>query len=170
VKTDFKGRSVIITEAKMMSDGPCEKTKLLKRTGELLNSIIEGLNEVDMETKQKIMKLCGETCASSDGDLEIAKRIAEETTDEREILARVNKEILWCGTWTRKGNTIQSVCVECGCPLVGNKVVKLTETFCYCSRGWIKKVFETVLKRPLDVQLKKSIGRGDKFCKFVIRT
>ena len=145
-----------------------EQAKLLKRASEVLNSIINGLDEVDLEARQKIMELCGEACARSDGDLEIAKRIAEETTDEEEILTKVNKEIPWCGTWTRKGNTIQTTCVKCGCPLVRNRVVNLTGTFCYCSRGWVKKIFETVLKKHVNVELEKSIGLGDKVCKFVV--
>jgi len=147
-----------------------ETKKLLKRTGYVLNSIIKGLDEVDLKTRKKIMELCGEACARSDGDLEIAERIAEETVDEEEVVAKVNEEILWCGTWTRKDNTLRSTCVKCGCPLVGNKVVDLTGTFCYCSRGWVKKIFETVLKKPVTVELQKSIGFGDKVCEFVVYT
>ena len=154
----------------MMLNKLDEKAKLLKRAGKLLSSIIKGLDEVDLETRKGIMELCGEACARSDGDLEIAKRIAEEATDEKEILARINKEILWCGTWTKKGSTIQSTCVECGCPLIRNKVVDLTGTFCYCSTGWVKKIFETALKKPVTVELEKSIGLGDKICKFVVYT
>lgn len=145
-----------------------EKTRLLKRTGELLNSIIKGLDKVDLETRLKIMELCGEACARSDGDLEIAQRIAEESADEDEILARVNREIPWCGTWIRKNNAIQTVCTKCGCPLVRDEVVNLTGTFCYCSRGWVIKIFETVLKKPVDVELEESIGRGNKVCKLVV--
>jgi len=114
------------------------------------------------------MELCGEACAQEDGDLEIAKMIAEEASDEDEALAMMNKEILWCGMWTQKDNTIQSTCVKCGCPLVRNEVVDLTGTFCYCSRGWVKKIFETLLKKPVDVKLEKSIGLGDEVCKFVV--
>ena len=151
-----------------MANEADEKAKLLKRAGAVLNSILKGLDEIDLETRQKIMELCGEACAREDGDLEIAKRIAEEAADEDEILARANKEILWCGIWARKGNRIQCTCVKCGCPLVIDKVVDLTGTFCYCSRGWVKKIFETLLKKPVNVELQKSIGLGDKVCKFVV--
>jgi len=151
-----------------------KNAKLLKLTGGLLNSIIRGLEEVDIETRKKIMELCGETCAGEalfgGGNLDIAKRIAEETIDEEEVLRRANEELFWCSSWTRKGNTIQSTCVKCGCPLVRNNVVDLTGTFCYCSRGWVKKIFETLLKKPVSVELEKSIGLGDKTCKFVVYT
>jgi hypothetical protein len=146
------------------------ENKLLRRASYVLNSIVKGLDNVDLETRQKIMELCGEACACEDGDLEIAKKIARETTDEGEILARVNKEISWCGTWIRKGDTIQSTCGRCGCPLVRNKIIDSTGTFCFCSRGWVKRIFETVLKKSLTVELEKAIGRGDEVCKFVIYT
>jgi len=151
-----------------------KNAKLLKLAGGLLSSIIKGLDEVDLETRKKIMELCGGTCAEEalfgGGDLEIARRIGEEAADEDEILERMNREILWCGPWIRKGSTIQSTCVECGCPLVKNNVVDLTGTFCYCSRGWVKKIFETLLKKPVSVELEKSIGFGDEVCKFVVNT
>ncbi|MFX0097140.1 MAG: DUF6144 family protein [Candidatus Hodarchaeota archaeon] len=148
-----------------------KKEKLLRLAGDLLSSIVRGLNQIDLETRKKIMELCGEVCAKDifcGGGLDIAERIAEEEDNEERILERVNKEILWCGTWTKEGKSIQSICKECGCPLVKNRVVDLTGTFCYCSRGWVKKIFETLLNRPVDVKLEKSIGRGDKICKFVV--
>lgn len=70
------------------------------------STIIKGLEEVDLETRQKIMELYEEACACEDNDLEIARKIAAETTDEEQILARVNKEISWCGTW------VQSTCAQ----------------------------------------------------------
>ena len=147
-----------------------EKEKLLRRASFVLNAIIKGLDDLDVETREKIMESCGEACAREDGDLEIAERIARETVNEEEILARVNKEITWCGTWARRGDTIQTTCTRCDCPLVKNRIVSPTGTFCNCSRGWVKSIFETVLKKSVSVELEKSIGRGDEICKFVIHT
>ena len=144
------------------------KENVLRRASCVLSSIIRGLDEVDDETKQRIMELCGEACAREDGDLEIAEKIAKETDDEKEILNRVNEEISWCGTWIQKGNTIQSTCSACGCPLVRNHIVDSSEAFCYCSRGWVNLIFTTALKRPVSVELKESIGRGDQVCTFIV--
>lgn len=41
--------------------------------------------------------------------------------------------------------------------------------FCNCSRGWVKTVFGTVSGRPVEVELKQAIGRGDPVCEFVVR-
>lgn len=151
-----------------MSIDHAERGELLNLAGRVLNSIMKGLDDFDMETRKEIMEMCGEACAMATGGIETAQRIAEETTDAEGILRRLNEEIPWCGAWTREGEVIQSVCVQCGCPLVRNEVVDLTGTFCYCSRGWIKNVFETLFKRSVSVELEKSIGLGDEVCKFVV--
>ena len=149
------------------------KSSLLRLIGDLFNSVLDGLNQVDPETRKKIMELCGETCAGekiSGSALDIAKKISREEVDIDIMLERVNREILWCGAWFREGKVIRSRCSECGCLLVKNNVVKLSGTLCYCSRGWIKKVFGTLLGEDVKVELEKSIGLGDGFCEYAVYT
>ena len=145
-----------------------EKLESLNLAGGVLNSILKGLEEVDLETRKRIMERCGEACAMVTVDFETARGIAGESTDEEEILRRLNEEIPWCGAWTREGDVVGSTCVRCGCPLVRSGAVDLRGTLCLCSRGWVKKVFETLFKRPVDVDLEKAIGFGDEVCKFVV--
>ncbi|UCD00691.1 MAG: hypothetical protein JSV23_07305 [Promethearchaeota archaeon] len=140
---------------------------MLERAGRVINSIIKGLEEIPLETRKKIMGKSGETCALA-GSFKIAKKIAEETTEIEQIIAKINNQVPWCGKWKLDGNKISSTCLECGCPLIRNKIVVPNGTFCYCSVGWTKKIFETLLKRPVDVELKKSKGAGDDICKFNI--
>jgi predicted hydrocarbon binding protein len=51
-----------------------------------------------------------------------------------------------------------------------NKIpkVKLSGTYCNCSRGWAKALFEGALGRPVDVVMEQSIIRGDEQCQFRI--
>ena len=141
--------------------------RLLRRTGRMIEFIVAGLEKLDQATRLRIMERCGEACAEYEG-LEIARKIAEETDDIDEIVERTNEEILWCGRWVREGDRITTVCTDCGCPLVRHRIVNLTGTFCLCSRGWVKAIFETLLKRPVEVELKKCIGRGDETCNFAV--
>lgn len=143
--------------------------RLLKQTGRMIEFIVAGLEGVDEETRLRIMEKCGEACAET-GDLDVAKRIAEETSDIDEIIEKANDRIAWCGKWAREGDKITTVCTECGCPLVRNGLVSLTGTFCYCSLGWVKTIFETLLRKPVKVELRKSIGRGDDVCEYVVHT
>ena len=142
-----------------------DEESLLRQTGRMIDSIVKGLEGIDQETTQSIMERWGEACAEK-GDLGLAKKIAEETEGIDETIARANDEIAWCGRWTRKGSTITAVCTNCGCPLVRRGIVELSGTFCLCSRGWVKTVFEALLERPVRVVLEKAIGRGDNVCKY----
>jgi len=141
---------------------------LLKQTGRMIDFIVAGLEGVDEETRLRIMERCGEACAET-GDLRIARKIAGETDDIDEIVARANDEIALCGEWVREGERITAVCTRCGCPLVRHGVVNLTGTFCLCSRGWVRAIFEALLRRPVEVELEKAIGFGDNVCKYNVR-
>ncbi len=144
-----------------------DRESLLRQTGRVIDHIVRGLEEVDEETKLRIMEKCGEACAQV-GDLHIAVKIAEETDDLDEIVLRANTEIAWCGEWVREGNEITAVCRQCGCLLVRKGIVELAGAFCYCSRGWVKAIFEALLKRPVKVELEKAIGLGDDVCKYMV--
>ncbi len=143
------------------------KKALLQRSSSVINSIINAIEKLDVTEKKKIMQKSGEACAIA-GSYQIAKKISEDTTNIEEIIEKINNKIPWCGQWNLKGNTIRSICNQCGCPLVRNKIVNLNRTFCYCSLGWVITIFKTLLKRPVQVYMLKSIGAGDKTCVFVI--
>lgn len=144
-----------------------DKESLLRQTGRMIDYIVRGLEGVDQETMLGIMERSGEACAEV-GDLDVARKIAEETDDVDEIVSRTNGEIAWCGKWVNEGDEITAVCNRCGCPLVRHGIVELTGTFCYCSRGWVKAIFETLLKKPVKVELEKAIGLGDDVCKYTV--
>ena len=117
------------------------------------------------------MEACGEACAGEEfwsPAIEIARRIGGEEMDLDRILERANDEIQWCGKWAREKGAIVSTCTRCGCLLVNEGVVRLI-TFCLCSRGWVRSVFEALLGRPVGVELEKAIGRRDDVCKYVVR-
>lgn len=144
---------------------------LLKFAGGMIDSLIDGIEQVDAEARKKIMQQCGESCAKEEffgPALAVAERIGEEEIDTDKILERANEEILWCGKWEKKDRVIFCTCSHCGCPLVENNVVELTRTLCYCSLGWIQSVFESLFKKPVRVDLESAIGFGDKECRFVV--
>jgi predicted hydrocarbon binding protein len=142
-------------------------------TLELLHKWVETLlgsldAEADESSRARIMESYGRACALHYGDIEKARVIRHSAKDVDELVERLNQQILWCGSWVRDGDTITSVCERCGCPLVREGLVKLSPTFCICSRGWVKAVFETALERPVEVDLEQAIGRGDPVCRFLV--
>ena len=56
----------------------------------------------------------------------------------------------------------------CLCPFVESKPEGLSATYCHCSVGYIKELFELTFDRPVKVELLESVLRGNKRCKFKI--
>lgn len=56
---------------------------------------------------------------------------------------------------------------ECVCPLVNSQLTP--GCICDCSLGWQKQTYETILGRPVAVELKESALRGSKRCVFEVR-
>ncbi len=85
--------------------------------------------------------------------------------------APYNMLLGWMGkdNVTRKDNEMTFVLSKCSCPLVGNGPAKLSDTWCNCSVGWFKQVFDNATGKPTQVELKSAIKRGDPVCKFVVR-
>jgi len=45
----------------------------------------------------------------------------------------------------------------------------VSSTYCYCSKGFVKRFWEDVLERPVQVDIVQSAISGASECKFVIR-
>jgi len=126
-------------------------------------------NELDDTTMKRLLESCGRTCAVHYGSIKLAQSIAKSATEIDVRLDQANQKISWCGKWARNKDTITSVCESCGGPLVKDGPVALSPAFCNCSHGYVKGGFETILERPVNVELEQAIGRGDPVCQFVVR-
>jgi predicted hydrocarbon binding protein len=45
----------------------------------------------------------------------------------------------------------------------------MSKTYCHCAEGFVKKYWETVVGKPVGVQLVESAVSGASECKFAIR-
>jgi len=144
----------------------------LSETGEQiarrwLPAIIEGLARyTDEEQQTAIMELCGASCGRH--DLDALRRLKEQASDRKELLALINEHIPWCGTWEWEGDSIETICTVCGCPLARDYGLELSPTFCLCSRGWVKTIFSEAFDQDAQVKLIQAIGRGDECCEFEV--
>jgi len=130
-------------------------------------NLIDGLDKhVDEETKAKILEECGRQCQSQ-SFIKKAKGIfgeSEDIDDFLDKLGQVYKHL------HREGDKIYIIYPKCYCTHV-NKIPKgkLSWTYCDCSRGWAKALFEGALGKPVEVVKKETILHGDKQCKFQIK-
>jgi len=145
-----------------------EESELLRKW---LEALMTGLDaEVDEKTRAQMMESCGRVCAVHFGSIKTAQAIKHSAKGIGDLLDKLNQQKnFWCGRWVKDGDTIYSICKECGCPLIRACLVELSPTFCDCSRGWVKAVFETLLGGPVEVELEQAIGRGDQVCEFIVR-
>jgi len=56
----------------------------------------------------------------------------------------------------------------CFCPLLKDMWDEMPETFCYCSAGWPRRLFEGILETSLKIEVTKSLTKGDDYCEFAI--
>ena len=144
---------------------------------------VERLDKLaDKPTREKIMQACGCTCQSifDQGALK-QKENRQKYDTEAEFLANLKSEDN-CTTYELKGkNIIQRFApsksvpnmpdLRCACMLIGGlpKGTNASPTVCECSRGFTKQRWETILGRPVNVEVVSTpiISSGDE-CVFII--
>ena len=110
------------------------------------------------------MEKCGRECFNQH---QLAKQLKKESESAEKIISKLNR-----GSVTLKmedKNTIIAEYHMCLCHIVKQtKKPFPTDMYCHCSVGWWKQLFESALKKPVEVELVHSIISGAKTCKFLI--
>ena len=136
--------------------------------GRAVGQIIARLDEVAAESvRRAIMRQRGRGCFST-WVLDSAREHLENAADLDELLARLNRADIGGGSLERDGDTITGSYASCPCPLVSSAQAPISATYCECSCGWYQELFETFLRRPVQVRLVDSIAHGAENCSFVI--
>ncbi len=66
----------------------------------------------------------------------------------------------------REGNVVKVTYRACYCPMVAALEEPLSPTYCACSAGWLKEMYETVTGKPVTVTVLETIKRGGRACRF----
>jgi predicted hydrocarbon binding protein len=121
----------------------------------------------ERETRRAIMLACGRRCIGA-STLMRARRLQQEASDLDDLLARLNEAHIGSHL-RREGDVIHSGYDRCYCGSVNKAREPLSPTYCNCACGWLEQLFETVLDRPVEVDLVASIAQGHERCEFEIR-
>jgi predicted hydrocarbon binding protein len=138
----------------------------LARTENWIVNLIAGLDKyVDEEARLKVLEECGRACQSS-SFINKAKAIYKKSKDLDDFLDKLGDVYKHLH---READKVYVIYPKCYCSQV-KKIPKgkLSGTYCNCSIGWAKALFEGALERPVEVIMKESIINGDKQCKFQI--
>ncbi|UCH32406.1 MAG: hypothetical protein JSV05_03240 [Candidatus Bathyarchaeota archaeon] len=134
-----------------------------------IKTAIERLEElVGREKTREIMKQCGRRCCGI-STRKKARKLMLESNSIQEFIKKLNEIGIGGGRLQLEDNTITGGYDHCYC----GQVKKTREpfnstTYCHCSVGWYKQLFETALERPVEVEITQSIISGAKSCEFVI--
>jgi hypothetical protein len=152
------------------------KSKIAKWVKEAMEKLD---TQVDEKIRVQIMENCGYNCSV------VNKRIIEKAKNRRkkynnidEFLEAEQRNPLTGTRLERNGNilyqfyTPQSYTrpMRCYCSLLRSlpNDEKVSLTYCYCSKGFVREFWKNILKRPVKVELIQSVVSGAPECKFAI--
>lgn len=135
-------------------------------------------SELDKERAEKLMELNGKTCYLGSLEHRNLKKEDIPAASPEELVNGI-KQYTGEDAASIDGNVIyfkyvknpEGLRVEdgyCLCPFVESGPEGLSPLYCHCSVGYVKEMFETYLKKNVNVELITSLKRGDKTCSFKI--
>lgn len=83
------------------------------------------------------------------------------SADLEEFVAKANTEKLG---WYVENGELYTKFFECECPMLEAAGQLPTFTWCYCTAGYGKRLFEAVFGCPVEVEIIHSIRQGNEFC------
>jgi len=116
---------------------------------------------VDEERLAGILECRGRTCIGATF-IKKAKDAAKDAKDTDEFLDNLTRAVRML---KREGDEIYMVYPKCYCHKLKGFEGDIPGSYCYCSVGWVKELFEQALGRPVEVKLEASVLRGDEACR-----
>ncbi|MBN1506450.1 MAG: hypothetical protein JW955_06370 [Sedimentisphaerales bacterium] len=147
-----------------------DETSDYAQKAEWIKNAVQRLEkEAGRPTARKVMQACGMKCCGPTQQKR-AKQLMAESKSVEELLAKLNERGIGGGRLKLKApNTIVGGYDWCYCGRVKHTRQSFaTDTWCYCSAGWHKSLFEAAFGKPVKVKLKQSIIQGAESCEFEI--
>ncbi|MFC1729485.1 DUF6144 family protein [candidate division KSB1 bacterium] len=137
----------------------------MNNTQKWIVNLVKNLDDaIDEEAKKRVLEDVGRGCIPN-GFIDQVKIRIEDFDDPESFIDSM------CSNWdkiSREGEYIYITYPECSCPVVKESPEKLSPTFCNCCRGWVMELFETVIKKPVDVAIESTILGGADSCRIRI--
>ncbi|MBA7648829.1 hypothetical protein ES703_56619 [subsurface metagenome] len=127
-----------------------------------LVDLLKGVQgHIDEKKLAELLEERGRACIGA-SYIQKAKDAAKGAKDTEEFLDNFEKVYPMLH---REGDKVYVVYPECYCPGMKGFKGEVPYSYCYCSVGWVKEMFEQALKRPIEVELEASVLRGDDACR-----
>ncbi len=145
-----------------------------------IKAMMEHLDEMlDPATRTRLMQACGRSCYlrafGVAGDLRPSRedldRYLKHLEQSGTELTREGDRVTFLFNWGRDHQNPWGLTIRdgyCMCPLVESGPPGLSPTFCFCSTGYVREIFERSTGKPVEVDLVESLKTGGQDCVFRI--
>ncbi|MFW9998897.1 MAG: hypothetical protein ACFE9Q_02285 [Candidatus Hodarchaeota archaeon] len=169
-----------------------DKLFTLESSGEdRLEWLKDTLNRIDKhadeDEKYEILSCCAHEFSQK--RIDFLKGIYRKNGNIDAVIKEMNKDYAWYENPVRKGNNIYVSKIPvnpegyekannpeekkknyCHCRFINENLDKgISPTFCNCSTGWYRQYWEGILEKPVQINILKSLLKGDDICQFEIK-
>jgi len=167
-------------EKKMIRGAESPDWNKVEKTGRWIKDLMDHMDTfVDAQTRITLMQACGRSCyINAFGIASAEKPLPAAAEQFMKYLSNGGYEVRQEGrktvviyNWGRKHQNPWGLIIQdgyCMCPIVESSPQRLSPTYCLCSTGYIKEIFERNLGKPVTVELLESLKTGGKDCRFRI--
>jgi predicted hydrocarbon binding protein len=140
---------------------PRRKAQCVKELMDILD------RDAEQGARRSVMEACGRQCIGT-SILAAGRRTQKDAQGLDDLLDRLNQAHIGGGHLWRDSDGVHASYDRCYCGSVSKSPDPFSATYCYCSCGWFKQLFESLLERPVAVDLLSSIIQGSETCTFLI--
>lgn len=145
-----------------LNSTPAERAEWVEK----LSSLLE--NRFDGNTVKALRQNChcNENGRLEDTARELKQLYASLDKDLHRFVAALNEN---GAGWYIEGNQLYTKMFICECPMLEEAALSQSLTWCHCTAGYSKKLFELVFETPVDVEILQSIRQGFDCCLLRVR-
>ncbi len=156
---------------------PCDKK--VKQGQAVIRRIMRQLDEkVDRTTRESIMESCGRVCyegahGKRAGEKPDSAQVERFLNGMRKYLGpegvkQAGDEILIYFKYTGNPHGLKTSDGYCLCPILEDAPKDISPTYCHCSIGYVKEIFERNVGKPARVEITETVLRGGQTCRFTV--
>lgn len=137
-------------------------------------------NSVESDRKFEILSRCSHVFPEE--RIEKLRTIYEQNRDIDKVLKVMYEDQNWYSHPIREGNIIyleknpfnckvyeaEERMLYCRCPMLRKHLYEIPSTFCYCGAGCYRQQWEGIFGTPVQIEILKSLTKGDDVCQFAI--
>ncbi len=92
--------------------------------------------------------------------------------EDNKIIATKIPKSAFIKKWFEETDPTKKRALFCHCPRIRDALVDkektLPKSYCYCGGGYYQDIWETILQKPVDIEILETVMHGDEVCKFAI--